>query len=98
MKSAVPLRLLLPHALSALCFGAAFAWMSHAGSNRTDPDFYLAVTGYFLLAVALVATLVAVVFVFRAGVRRHWPWLSIHLAALCGLFLVAGNWLGAHIA
>ena len=98
MNHATQLWLLLPHAVSAACFGAAYAWRSHAGSNRTDPDFYLAMAGYGALVAAVVATVVAVVLVVRGGIRRTWPWLSVHLAAICVILLMAGDWLGAHIA
>jgi len=98
MRYATQLWLLLPHAVSALCFGAAFAWASYVGSNRTMPDLYLGVAGFLALAVALVTTVVAVVLVFRHGNRRFWPWLSIHLGAVCIAFLIAVGWMGAHIA
>ncbi len=98
MMPARHLWLLLPHALSAACFGAAFAWLFHAGTNRTLPDLYLAIGGFVALAAAVVATIVAVVLVFRSGARRFWPWLSIHLGVLCIAFLIAGEWLGAHVA
>lgn len=98
MRQATQLWLLLPHAISALCFGAAFAWAFHAGTNRTMPDLYLGIAGFVGLAAALVTTVVAVVLVFRHGVRRSWPWLSIHLGAVCVAFLIADGWMGAHIA
>jgi hypothetical protein len=98
MKPARQLWLLVPHALSAVCFGTAFAWRSAVGTNRTEPDLYLAVAGLVALAIAVVATIVGVALVFRIDVRRYWPWISIHLAAVCVAFLIAGDWLGAHIA
>lgn len=98
MKHATQLWLLVPHALSVACFGAAFAWFAYIGSNRTMPDLYLGTAGYVALAAAVITTLVAIVLVFKAGVRRFWPWMVIHLAAVCVAFLIAGSWLGAHIA
>jgi hypothetical protein len=80
MRNTVQLWLLLPHTLSAACFAAAFAWASYIGTNRTMPDLYLAIGGFGTLVAAVIATIVALIFVFKSGVRRFWPWLSVHLA------------------
>lgn len=98
MKSALQLWLLLPHAISAACFAAAFAWLSIAGTNRTMPDLYLAIGGFVALGAAVIATIAGVAIVFRKGVRRLWPWILVHLAAVCVLLLTAGGWIGAHLA
>lgn len=98
MTSARQLWLLLPHAISAACFAAAFGWLSIAGTNRTMPDLYLAIGGFVALGAAVIATIVGVAIAFRRGVRRSWPWILVHLAAVCVLVLTAGEWIGAHLA
>jgi hypothetical protein len=91
--------LLLPHALSALCFLAAHAWMTHAGSNRTAPDLYFGLAGYALAVVALVASAVALArHPWGSGWRRGAAWLAAHVAAVAGLLFLGLAWLALHIA
>jgi hypothetical protein len=97
MKHTTQLWLLSPHALSVVSFAAAFVWISYVGTNRTDPDLYLGITGFVALAVALITTIAGVVAVFRHGAGRHWPWLLAHLAALALALAIAFGWLGAHV-
>lgn len=98
MKHWHQLLLLLPHVVSVACFKAALAWMRHVGTNRSDPDFYLAMVGFVALAAALLATIAGFIIVFRHDVRRYWPWLVVHLAALGFALVSAGDWFGAHLA
>jgi hypothetical protein len=91
--------LLLPHALSAWCFLAAYAWMTHAGSNRTAPDLYLGMAGYALGAAALVASGVAFArHPWGSGWARGAAWLAAHVAAVAGLLVLGVAWLALHIA
>lgn len=89
---------LLPHGISAVCFGLAFVWLFHAGTNRTMPDLYLAIAGFVALAAAAVATVVGVVVAVRVGAGRFWPWILVHPAALAVVLVIAGSWIGAHLA
>lgn len=97
VRHALRLWFLLPHALSLALFFAAFLWMWSAGNNRTRPDLYLAAGGSILAAIALVATLAALVDVFLNGAGRLWPWLLAHLAGLLIVMSVGLAWLGAHM-
>ena len=98
MRHSTQLWFLSPHADSVVCFAAAFVWIGQVGTNRSDPDFYLGISGFVALGVALLTTIAGFVVVFRDGVGRHWPWLVAHLAAIVLAFLVATGWLGAHLA
>ena len=90
--------LLVPHALSAICFLAAFVWMAQVGNNRSDPDLILAILGFIGGAIALCASLgVAAAVLFRRDRWKAWPWLGLHLAALCGVALLASSWFAAHL-
>jgi len=98
MKHWWHLLLLLPHAAAIACFQAALAWMRHVGTNRSDTDFNLAMTGLGMLAAAILATTAVYVIVFRHGARRYWPWLVVHTAAVVAVLYFAGDWYGHHLA
>ncbi len=99
MSRLLPLWMLIPYAIAILAFLAAFAWIVHVGTNRSDPDLYLGVTGFLALAAALIATLVVLLrLVLKRETRGQWPWLLVHAAALAAALLLAHYWLGAHIA
>ena len=90
--------LLLPHALSATAFAAAFAWIWHVGTNRSEPDLILGIAGFVALAVALIVSIAAAAAHLRKGLRHSWPWLLAHAAGLGLALALASRWLGAHIA
>ncbi len=98
MKRSPQLWFLVPHAVSVVCFAAAFGWMFIVGTNRSNPDLYLAIAGFLALAAALVSSIAGVVIVLRKGAGRHWPWLLAHLCGLALVLALASSWLGAHIA
>ncbi|HUT50844.1 MAG TPA: hypothetical protein VM325_16050 [Alphaproteobacteria bacterium] len=98
MKRSTQLWFLLPHAISAACFAAAFAWLFSVGTNRTLPVLYLGIVGFVALAAALIATIAGTVSVIRHGIGRYWPWLLAHLAGLALALVLAGSWIGAHLA
>lgn len=99
MRLPLPAKLLLPHAIAALCFALSFAWWAHVGSNRTLPDLYLAIAGYVATTAAVVASLLLLVRVL-SGAEQHarWLWLLAHLAALALLASLGSSWLGGHLA
>ena len=97
MKHTTQLWLLSPHAVSLVCFAAAFVWIMQVGTNRSMPDLYLGITGFVALGVALLTTIAGIVIVFRHGVGKYWPWLLAHLAALALALAIAFGWLGAHL-
>ena len=99
MKVPPPLWLLVPHALSCACFGAAFLWISIVRTNRSDPDLILGVAGLAALAAALAATIAALgLTLFRPAARRHWPWLLAHPGGLLLALALADGWIAAHLA
>ncbi|MCB9947811.1 MAG: hypothetical protein H6842_08275 [Rhodospirillaceae bacterium] len=98
MKTVSQLWFFLPHALSSACFAAAFAWMWHVGTNRTEPDRLLGYAGFIVLALALLASIIAAIALINGGLRRTWPWLLAHVAGLVVPLALASGWLGAHIA
>jgi len=98
MKYSKQLWFLLPHAISAACFATAFGWIFAVGTNRSDPDLYLGIVGFVALAAALIATIAGTVSVIRRGIRRFWPWLLAHLAGLALALVLAGSWIGSHLA
>lgn len=89
--------LLLPHALSNACL-APFVWMREFRWEADRLDMILGTAGFLALAAALLAGLVAAVLVIRAGIRREWPWLLVHLGGLAGSLTLANYWLAHHIA
>ncbi len=91
--------LLLPHFVALAAFSGAFAVMAATGTNRTDPDFWLGLTGFVTGLAALVASFAAVLLVTIARRRRaEWPWLLVHLVMAALVSATASSWLGAHIA
>ena len=91
--------LLLPHGVSALCFGAAFWWMGRVGTNRSEPDLMFALGGYGTGGLAVLSSVVAIGLVLaRRHDRSAWPWLGLHLMALCGIGALGIHWFGTHIA
>ena len=98
MKTIPQAWLLLPHALSGTAFAAAFAWIRHVGTNRSEPDLILGIAGFVALTAALIASIAAAVMHVRKGLRRSWPWLLAHGVGLALTLALASSWLGAHIA
>lgn len=91
--------LLLPHAVAAAAFLAAFAVVFHTGTNRTMADRNLAILGGIALAAALFATLVGLFqHPWRRGRPGDWLLLGALLLALLAVLGLAFAWMGAHLA
>lgn len=90
---------LMPHAVAAAAFIASFLVIAATGTNRTDADFYLGITGYLAILCALISTLaVLIMHPWRGANLRDWGWLGLHVAGLAGTVALGLAWLGAHIA
>jgi len=92
-----PLRFFIPHAISVVCFGAAFIWILIVNTNRTELDLYLGGFGFVGLAAALISSIAGVVVVFLQGVGRYWPWLLAHLGGIALPLIMGFFWIGAHL-
>ena len=99
MQRSTPFLLLIPHALSCICFISGFVWMDIAQTNHSEPDLYLAITGFAALALAVLASLILLgLIIAKLEARSGWPWLLVHLAAIVVLAVMGGEWLGSHMA
>ncbi len=99
MTRHLPSWLLLPHGLAVVLFLLSDGWQLQVGNNRSLPDLYLAIAGAVALALALVASLTLCVrLATRPEERRRWPWLLVHAGALLLGLLLAGSWIGSHLA
>ena len=92
-------RLLLPHAVAVVAFMAAAQVMSIYQTNRTALDFYLGMTGYLALVLALIGTTAAAILhPWRTATARDWLWLVAHVTILLTALSLGSDWMGRHIA
>jgi hypothetical protein len=88
--------LLIPHGFGTIAFVGAFAAMSVAGTNRSDPDRWLGVAGYGFSTIAIVTTLF--LFPYSTATRNQWVVFAAHFVFLLILAGLAVAWIAFHLA
>jgi hypothetical protein len=94
------LHLLIPHGAAFIAFVAAFAVMNTLGTNRSNTDKWLAIGGFALWVVALVAT-AFVLFTFPYRTARPLEWLTLAEHVLMAFVVLPGLsllWIAYHLA
>jgi hypothetical protein len=91
--------LLLPHGLALAAFAAAFIVMGVLGTNRSQADLWLGLTGFGCGALALLAAVaVLIAHPWRGAESTDWAVLAAHGVGVLLVLAAGGVWLGAHIA
>lgn len=91
--------MLVPHCAALAAFIFAFIIIAQTGTNRTDADFYLGMTGYIAAVFALITTVAAFIgHSWRKGRMIEWLLLALHVIGVALIMILGSAWLGAHIA